>query len=64
MLGWEPKISLEEGFAETYKWTISKMKEQLEGNSQQSLLKVWAKSEVLSDDVEMIERQVAYSKPQ
>lgn len=51
VLGWEPGTSLEEGFAETYKWIKSKMKEQLEGNRRQSLLELWAKSEVISDDV-------------
>ncbi len=62
VLGWEPKISLEEGFAETYQWIKSKMKERLEGNGRHSLLKVWAKSEVLSDGLEKIEKQVVQSE--
>jgi nucleoside-diphosphate-sugar epimerase len=62
LLGWEPEISLEKGFAETYEWIESRMQSRLDGNRRASLLKFWAMSEVISDDVKEIDERIARSE--
>jgi len=60
VLGWEPEISLEEGFARTYQWIKSQMEKRLKGDDRESLLNQWAKSQVFSDDVDEMEDQLAH----
>lgn len=48
VLGWEPEVSLEEGFAETYAWIKDQMERRLEGEDRELLLERWSTSEVIS----------------
>jgi len=59
VLGWEPEISLEEGFARTYEWIKFQMEKRLEGGDRESLLDQWAKSQVISEVAGEMDDQLA-----